>query len=133
MLPTARALELTFQGRETAIEDQLKIAKLSLCQSDGGKLLGFLGQLTLPGSVARQQILKDTAMGRVGHLEYVWFERYAVATRTGRQQTHLTIRRMGTIEEKRRRTRRSQSKVTSERFLPSLKLAEYRLRRGPFT
>ena len=64
--------KLTFQRGETAIEDQLEIAKLSLAQDDGGKRLGFRSQLALPGGIARNQILEDSAMGRVGHLEEVY-------------------------------------------------------------
>ena len=57
----------TFEGRETAIEDQLEIAKLPVSQNDGGKLLSLSRELALSREVSRQEILQLAAMRRVRH------------------------------------------------------------------
>lgn len=57
----------TFERRETTVEDQLEIAKLSLGQSDGRKSLGLGVELLVAGSIAGEEILQDTAVRWVGH------------------------------------------------------------------
>jgi hypothetical protein len=57
----------TFEGRETTVEDQLQIAKLSLGQSDGRKSLGLGRELIVSGSISGEEILEDTSVGWVGH------------------------------------------------------------------
>ena len=57
----------TFEGRETAIEDQLEIAELPVGQGDGRKLLGLSRKLGLSREVSRQEILQLAAMRRVCH------------------------------------------------------------------
>ena len=57
----------TFKGRETAIEDQFQIAKLALAQQDRGQSLGLGLELIMARSVSCEQILEDTAVGRVRH------------------------------------------------------------------
>lgn len=39
--PALVSAALTFNGRETTVEDQLKIAKVTLSEDEGGKLLGL--------------------------------------------------------------------------------------------
>jgi hypothetical protein len=58
---------LTFEGRETTVEDQLEIAELALGEDDGRKGLGLGGELIVAGSIAREQVLEDAAVRWVGH------------------------------------------------------------------
>lgn len=47
----------TFQRRETTIEDQLEIAKVTLRQGEGGKLLGLSQELGLARQIAGKEVL----------------------------------------------------------------------------
>jgi len=57
----------TLERREATVDDKLEIAKLALVEHDGGELLGLGGELIAARSIAGNKILKDTAVGRVGH------------------------------------------------------------------
>jgi hypothetical protein len=57
-----KAAKHTFKWRETAIENQLKIAQLSLCQDNGRERLGFSSELCLSGQVSGEEILEDAAV-----------------------------------------------------------------------
>lgn len=54
------------RGKATS-DDQLQITKLTLGQQECGQRLCLGGQLSIAGSIAGQQVLEDTAVGRVGH------------------------------------------------------------------
>lgn len=62
-----RCRQFTFERRETTVQDQFEIAKLSLAQDDGGKSLGLGGELIVSGSIPGKEILEDTAVRWVGH------------------------------------------------------------------
>ena len=57
----------TFEGRETTVEDQLKIAELPVGEGDSGELLSLGSQLSLSREVSRQEILQLATMRRIGH------------------------------------------------------------------
>jgi hypothetical protein len=57
----------TFKGRETAIEDQFEVAKLSLGKDDRWKSLSLGRELSMAGSISCDQVLEDTTVGSVRH------------------------------------------------------------------
>jgi len=57
----------TFEGRETTVKDKLKIAKMSLAECEGRKLLSLSLELGLARQVTSEEVLEDTAMRSVGH------------------------------------------------------------------
>lgn len=59
----------TFEGREATIEDQLEIAEVTLSQGEGRESLSLGLELGLAGQVASEEILKDAAVGSVGHCD----------------------------------------------------------------
>lgn len=61
--------QLTLQRREATVHDQFEITQLALGQNDSGEGLGFSAELLLAGSIAGEQVLEDTTVGRVGHYE----------------------------------------------------------------
>ena len=61
----------TLKRRETTVENQLKIAKLTLGEEKGGKSLGLSRELSMAREIASDQVLEDAAVGWVGHLWYV--------------------------------------------------------------
>lgn len=63
--------EHTFKRREATVENQLKIAKLTLGEEQGRESLGLSLKLSMARGIASDQVLEDAAVGRVGHLEYV--------------------------------------------------------------
>lgn len=64
----------TFERGEATIEDQLKIAKVSLAESKSGELLSLSFELGLARQVASEEVLKDTAVRSVGHcdVKFLW-------------------------------------------------------------
>jgi hypothetical protein len=60
---------LTFNGREATVEDQLKIAKVTLSEDEGGKLLGLGLELGLARQIAGEEVLEDTTVRSVGHCD----------------------------------------------------------------
>jgi hypothetical protein len=64
---TKRLRQLTLQRRETAIENQLQVAQVTLRQNQRRESLGFLQQLGLARQIARKEVLEDAAVGSVGH------------------------------------------------------------------
>lgn len=67
-------IEHTLKRREAAVKDELKIAKVALGQGESRELVGLGKELGLARRVTREEVLEDTAMGRVGHGE-VWGSR----------------------------------------------------------
>lgn len=71
----SRALErnetisLTLERGETTVHNQLQIAQLALREYNGGEGFSLGNELFLAGSIAGQQVLEDTTVGRVGHGE----------------------------------------------------------------
>lgn len=63
--------ELTLERRETAIENQLQVAKVALRQGQGGEGLSLLEELVVARGIAGKEVLEDAAVGRVGHCEDV--------------------------------------------------------------
>jgi hypothetical protein len=57
----------TFEGRETTVKDQLKIAKVSLAECKSRELLGLGLKLGLTRKVTSEEVLQDTTMRSVGH------------------------------------------------------------------
>ena len=57
----------TFEGRETTVKDKLKIAKVSLAECKGRKLLSLSLELGLARQVTGEEVLEDTTMRSVGH------------------------------------------------------------------
>jgi hypothetical protein len=57
----------TFEGRETTVKDKLKIAKVSLAECEGRKLLSLSLELGLARQVTGEEVLEDTTMRSVGH------------------------------------------------------------------
>ena len=55
-----RIARLTFEGRETTVEDQFEIAKLALVEDNGWKLFSFRGELLLARGIAGEQVLELT-------------------------------------------------------------------------
>jgi hypothetical protein len=56
-----KAQRLTFQWGEATIQYEFQIAKLSLAQHDGRKLLGFRVELLAPRRITRNQIFEGSA------------------------------------------------------------------------
>lgn len=65
-LPSA---PLTFNGREATVEDQLKIAEVTLSEDEGGELLGLGLELGLARQIAGEEVLEDTTVRSVGHCD----------------------------------------------------------------
>lgn len=61
---------LTFKWRKATVEDQLKIAKLTLSQDERSERLGLSCELIVTRSIAGEQVLEDTTVGRIRH--FVW-------------------------------------------------------------
>jgi hypothetical protein len=57
----------SFEGGKAAIEDQFEIAKVTLAQNKGRKVLGLGEELVATRAVAREEVLEDATVGRVGH------------------------------------------------------------------
>jgi energy-converting hydrogenase Eha subunit H len=56
-----------FQRGETTVHDEFKIAKLSLREDNGRKLLGLFCELGTARRITCYKVLEDTAMGWIGH------------------------------------------------------------------
>jgi hypothetical protein len=59
----------TFERREATVEDQLKIAKVSLAESKSGEFLRLSLELGLARQIASEEVLKDTTVRSVGHCD----------------------------------------------------------------
>ena len=66
---------LTFEGRETTVEDQFEIAEVTLSQDKRRQGLGLCVQFGLAGQIAGEEVLKDAAMRSVGHFWGIIWER----------------------------------------------------------
>jgi hypothetical protein len=64
----------TFERREATVEDQLKIAKVSLAESKSRELLRLSLELGLARQIASEEVLKDTTVRSVGHcdVKFLW-------------------------------------------------------------
>jgi Fe2+ transport system protein FeoA len=60
-------IQEAFEGRETTVKDKLKIAKVSLAECEGRKLLSLGLELGLARQVTGEEVLEDTTMRSVGH------------------------------------------------------------------
>lgn len=67
--PGAGNKRRTFEGRETAIEQQLEIAEMPLGEGNRGEGVGLGGELGPAGQVAGHQVLEDSAVGIERHLD----------------------------------------------------------------
>lgn len=63
--------ELTLQGREATVHDQLEITQLALGEDNGGEGLRLDGELVVAGSITGNQVLEDTTVRSVGH-DVIW-------------------------------------------------------------
>lgn len=59
----------TFERRETTVEDQLEIAKVTLGEDESRELLRLGLELGLARQIASEEVLEDTAVGSVGHCD----------------------------------------------------------------
>lgn len=59
--------EHTLQRTETAIENQLQVAKLTLRQVNGRQCLCLSDELLTAGGIAGEKVLEDATMRRIGH------------------------------------------------------------------
>lgn len=59
----------TLQRTEATVHNQFEIAELALGEDGGRERLGLSGQLVVDGSIAGEEVLEDTAVGRIGHIE----------------------------------------------------------------
>lgn len=55
---------LTFKRRETTVQDEFKIAKLTLIENNGRKLFSLLGELLAARSIAGNKVLELTTYRR---------------------------------------------------------------------
>lgn len=63
----SRRDQRTLKRREAAIEDQLEVAEVTLCQDDGRQLLRLVEELGMARQVASKEVLEDAAVGGVCH------------------------------------------------------------------
>lgn len=59
----------TLKRTEATIHDQFEIAQLALREGNGGEGCGLGLELVVAGSIAGDEVLQDTTVGRVGHSE----------------------------------------------------------------
>jgi hypothetical protein len=59
----------TLKRTETTVHDQFKIAQLALSEHDGGKSGGLGLELVVAGSIASDEVLEDTTVRSVSHIE----------------------------------------------------------------
>jgi hypothetical protein len=92
----------TFKGRETAIEDQFEVAKLSLGEDNRWESLSLGRELSMARSISCDQVLEDTTVGSVRHCVFVGICDVEVG--------YLKFKRVNDTSRRQRRRRQQSSK-----------------------